>query len=101
MAEAMQAMAAKLSDAEKVQVAEFIAGDSSVAKKRYPLKMCAGEAAAIRAALAKAMAANLAGATNPYGDGKTVPRILSVLTSLPERDTLMHKRFIDIEVTGG
>jgi UDP-hydrolysing UDP-N-acetyl-D-glucosamine 2-epimerase len=62
---------------------------------------CAGEAGAIRAALARAMAADLADAINPYGDGKTVPRILSVLTSLPERDTLMHKRFIDIEVAGG
>lgn len=62
---------------------------------------CAGEAGAIRDALARAMAADLAGAINPYGDGKTVPRILSVLTSLPERDTLMHKRFIDIEVAGG
>lgn len=61
---------------------------------------CAGEAGAIRAALARAMAADLAGARNPYGDGKTVPRILSVLTSLPERDVLMHKRFIDIEVGG-
>lgn len=62
---------------------------------------CAGEAGAIRDALARAMAADLAGAINPYGDGKTVPRILSVLTSLPERDVLMHKRFIDIEAPGG
>lgn len=62
---------------------------------------CAGEVEAIRDALARAMAADLAGAINPYGDGKTVPRILSVLTSLPERDVLMHKRFIDIEVAGG
>jgi UDP-N-acetylglucosamine 2-epimerase len=62
---------------------------------------CAGEVEAIRAALARAMAADLADAINPYGDGKTVPRILSVLTSLPERDVLMHKRFIDIEVAGG
>ncbi|MDP3402005.1 MAG: UDP-N-acetylglucosamine 2-epimerase, partial [Brevundimonas sp.] len=62
---------------------------------------CAGEVEAIRDALARAMAADLSGAINPYGDGKTVPRILSVLTSLPERDVLMHKRFIDIEVAGG
>lgn len=62
---------------------------------------CPGEVSAIRAALDQAMTADLSGAVNPYGDGKTVPRILSVLTSLPERDTLMHKRFIDIEVPGG
>ena len=57
--------------------------------------------AKIGSALARAMTADLAGAINPYGDGKTVPRILSVLTSLPEREALMHKRFIDIEVPGG
>ena len=61
---------------------------------------CPGDTGAIRAALDRAMAADLAGAINPYGDGKTVPRILSVLTSLPERDVLMQKRFIDIEVGG-
>ena len=59
------------------------------------------EAGAIRDALARAMTADLSDAINPYGDGKTVPRILSVLTSLPEREALMHKRFIDIEVPGG
>lgn len=61
---------------------------------------CVGEAGAIRDALELALAADLSGATNPYGDGNTVPRILSVLTSLPERDVLMHKRFIDIEAPG-
>ena len=54
-----------------------------------------------RTALETAFSADLSGALNPYGDGKTVPRILSVLTSLPEREALMHKRFIDIEVPGG
>ena len=62
---------------------------------------CPGEAGAIREALDRALSADLPGALNPYGDGKTVPRILSVLTSLPEREALMHKRFIDIEVPGG
>jgi len=55
---------------------------------------------AIRDALDRALAADLSDAANPYGDGKTVPRILRVLTTLPDREILMHKRFIDIEVPG-
>jgi polyvinyl alcohol dehydrogenase (cytochrome) len=38
----MQAMAAKLSDEEKEQVAEFIAG-STESKKQYPLHMCSAD----------------------------------------------------------
>ena len=41
---AMQAMAAKLSEEEKQQVAEFIAG-STQSKKQYPLLMCEAEKA--------------------------------------------------------
>ncbi|MFT5133760.1 MAG: polyvinyl alcohol dehydrogenase (cytochrome) [Gammaproteobacteria bacterium] len=42
---AMQSMAAKLSDEEKRQVAEFIAGDTA-SKKQFPLQMCAADKAA-------------------------------------------------------
>ena len=35
--------------------------------------------------------------TNPYGDGKAVERIISVLRTLPDRETLLMKAFVDFE----
>ena len=34
--------------------------------------------------------------TNPYGDGRTAPRIVEVLATLPSTEQLLHKRFVDL-----
>ena len=57
---------------------------------------CAPEASAINAAIDKAIAADMSGATNPYGDGHSAARIVAVLRDLPSRETLLRKRFVDV-----
>jgi len=57
---------------------------------------CEPETAAITAAIDRAMAADMSGATNPYGDGHSAARIVAVLRGLPSRETLLRKRFADV-----
>jgi UDP-N-acetylglucosamine 2-epimerase len=56
------------------------------------------EAAALRAALAKALSpafrSTLVGLASPYGDGRSAARIVEALASVPGRERLLHKRFI-------
>jgi UDP-hydrolysing UDP-N-acetyl-D-glucosamine 2-epimerase len=53
----------------------------------------------IRAALQRAndpaFRASLTGMANPYGDGHAAHRILDALRTLPDRNTLLRKRFAD------
>lgn len=56
-----------------------------------------GDAAAIRAALTRALARDVAGFDNPYGDGRSSARIVDALRAAPPRDTLLRKRFHDGE----
>lgn len=56
---------------------------------------CEPDAAAISAAIRKAMKADMRGAVNPYGDGHSAARIVAVLRDLPTCETLLRKRFID------
>jgi UDP-N-acetylglucosamine 2-epimerase len=53
--------------------------------------------AAISAALARAMAGEVPGFDNPYGDGHSAGRIVRALIAAPPRDTLLRKRFFDGE----
>jgi UDP-hydrolysing UDP-N-acetyl-D-glucosamine 2-epimerase len=55
-----------------------------------------GDADAIRAALDRALALDAAGAANPYGDGRSSPRIVNILRALPPREQLLRKPFIDL-----
>lgn len=57
----------------------------------------AGEAEAIRAALAQALAADVSRAENPYGDGHSSDRIVNILRALPPRDALLRKPFVDLD----
>jgi len=54
--------------------------------------------AAISAVLARAMAGDVAGFDNPYGDGHSAGRIVRALIAAPPRDTLLRKRFFDGEL---
>lgn len=55
------------------------------------------EPAAISAAVARAMAGDMPGFDNPYGDGQSSARIVQALISAPSRDILLRKRFFDGE----
>ncbi|HEX9648807.1 MAG TPA: UDP-N-acetylglucosamine 2-epimerase [Alphaproteobacteria bacterium] len=54
---------------------------------------CAAEAAAVRTALARAAAMPRRPGASPYGDGFSAPRIAALVAGLPERATLLAKRF--------
>lgn len=56
---------------------------------------------AILDALARAPSIDPAAITNPYGDGTSVPRILSILKAVPPRDVLLRKPFVDLEAGHG
>ncbi len=58
---------------------------------------CAAEPAPICAAIARAMAGEVGGFDNPYGDGQSSARIVQALISAPPRDILLRKRFFDGE----
>lgn len=51
---------------------------------------------AIRQATSSAFRASLAGLVNPYGDGHAVERIMAHLRGLPDRATLLRKRFVEV-----
>jgi UDP-hydrolysing UDP-N-acetyl-D-glucosamine 2-epimerase len=52
---------------------------------------------AISSAVARAMAGDVPGFDNPYGDGHSAARIVQALISAPPRDILLRKRFFDGE----
>lgn len=54
---------------------------------------CAPTAAAIGEAIAAAMTMDRPDGANPYGDGDSARRIVEVLKALPDRATLLAKRF--------
>ncbi len=58
-----------------------------------------GEPVAITAALARAMAGDVPGFDNPYGDGRSSARIVDALRAAPPRDILLRKRFFDGETS--
>lgn len=51
------------------------------------------EAGAITAAIEAAFALDCRGVANPYGDGRSAPRIVEVLRHAPDRKVLLAKRF--------
>lgn len=57
---------------------------------------CPAEPEAIKAAIAKARSTEFraiaSACGSPYGDGRAGERIAAILATLPERDTLLHKR---------
>lgn len=55
------------------------------------------ETPAIRAALTRALAGDVPGYDNPYGDGRSSARIVEALRAAPPRDVLLRKRFYDGE----
>ncbi|WP_298744706.1 UDP-N-acetylglucosamine 2-epimerase [uncultured Brevundimonas sp.] len=59
---------------------------------------CAADPDAISRALDRAMAGDVPGFDNPYGDGRSAARIVEALISAPPRDILLRKRFVDDEV---
>lgn len=52
--------------------------------------------AAIRRAIDPAFRASLTGLVNPYGDGHAASRIAAHLRGLPDRATLLRKRFVEL-----
>lgn len=48
-------------------------------------------------ALDPAFRSSLAGMPNPYGDGMTAQRVVKILKGLPDRQTLLWKRFYDVD----
>lgn len=52
-------------------------------------------AAAIRTAIEAALSMDCSDVVNPYGDGHSAGRIVSVLENLPAREVLLHKVFQD------
>ena len=58
---------------------------------------CDADAAAISAAIARAMAGDVPAFDNPYGDGQSSARIVQALISAPPGDLLLRKRFFDGE----
>ncbi|MBU1325344.1 MAG: UDP-N-acetylglucosamine 2-epimerase (hydrolyzing) [Alphaproteobacteria bacterium] len=56
---------------------------------------------AILDALARARSIDPQGIANPYGDGRSVARILAILKSAPPRDVLLRKPFVDLEAGHG
>lgn len=52
-------------------------------------------AGAIRNAIKQALAMDCSDVVNPYGDGRSAGRIVSVLEQLPSRTALLHKIFQD------
>ena len=57
-------------------------------------------ATAIRNAIDQALAMDCSHVVNPYGDGRSAGRIVSVLEHLPPRGTLLHKVFQDAATVG-
>ena len=53
--------------------------------------------AAIRRAVRPEFRASLEGLVNPYGDGHAAARIVTHLRTLPDRATLLRKRFVEIQ----
>jgi UDP-hydrolysing UDP-N-acetyl-D-glucosamine 2-epimerase len=54
---------------------------------------CAPAREAIIQALARAQALDTQDTVNPYGDGRSAPRIVALLRELPTRARLLHKSF--------
>jgi len=54
----------------------------------------------VASAIAKAMAGDYRGTANPYGDGRTVPRIMAILRELGDPRALLRKHFHDMAVGG-
>lgn len=59
---------------------------------------CAPEASAIRAAIARAFAMDCSEVVNPYGDGTSSRRIVSVLKETPDFPALLKKQFCEVPV---
>jgi UDP-N-acetylglucosamine 2-epimerase (non-hydrolysing)/GDP/UDP-N,N'-diacetylbacillosamine 2-epimerase (hydrolysing) len=57
---------------------------------------CPPEREAIGAAIRKALALQLEGTVNPYGDGEASARIVAVLKAIPDWSGLVYKRFKDL-----
>lgn len=51
------------------------------------------EAGAVAAAIEAALALDCSAVVNPYGDGRSAPRIVEILRQAPGRDALLAKRF--------
>lgn len=58
---------------------------------------CSPSSDAILDALTQALRLDCSAVVNPYGDGQSAPRIVSVLADLPSRATLLKKHFHLIE----
>ena len=59
---------------------------------------CEPQRDAIEAAIRSAFQLDCAGVVNPYGDGRSAARIVSVLESISDVTSLVRKRFVDRDV---
>jgi UDP-hydrolysing UDP-N-acetyl-D-glucosamine 2-epimerase len=62
---------------------------------------CAPEQAAIRDAIDRALALDCSGVVNPYGDGRSAPRIVQALRDMPPAERLLKKTFHTVEAARG
>ena len=58
---------------------------------------CAPRADAISNAIKEAFSKDCSATTNPYGDGRSAERIISIIKSLPDYQGLLKKRFYELE----
>ena len=61
---------------------------------------CAPAADAIDAAITAALQMDCRGVENPYGDGRTAPRVLDVLRGIEDPAALCRKKFVDLPAGG-
>ena len=86
-----------LYEAPSFQIPTVNIGDRQARRVRAASVIdCAPEAGAIRAAIDTALAGDWSTATNPYGDGKAAPRILSHLAAVADPAALIRKSFEDM-----
>lgn len=87
-----------LAEAPSVRTATVDIGLRQAGRLAGPSVLHAGaEPVMISAAIARAMAGDVPGFDNPYGDGHSSARVIRALLSAPPRDTLLRKRFFDGE----
>lgn len=55
------------------------------------------EAGAVAAAIEAALALDCSAVVNPYGDGRSAPRIVEILSQAPAREVLLAKRFHEVD----
>lgn len=88
-----------LYEAPSVKVPTVNIGDRQKGRlKAASVIDCPAQRSAIAAAIGKAMTLDCSAVENPYGDGKSAPRIVEALKAVPDPAALLKKHFHELEV---